>query len=94
MATQLKLVGAAEAAEIIGISRATLSERRQRVFKAGDVQPLRFPAPIAELRCGPVWHEADVVAYAKEAERRASLGWYERYELDRRREARRRRSAR
>ena len=82
----LKLVGLAEAAELAGVSRATLSQRLhcQREFKAGDELP-PFPEPVCVLRATPVWHAADIRAYSREVERRARMGCIERYNADRRR---------
>ena len=48
-------MGAAEIAELLGISR---QRTQQIVTKAG------FPAPVAELAMGKVWDAADVRAWA------------------------------
>ncbi len=55
-----ELVGAAEAAELLGIGRAALWERR-RSYGESD-----FPEPIAELRCGPISVRSQIVEYARE----------------------------
>jgi len=64
MARQIKLAGVFEAAQILGISRSALADRRRhgdpRVAIQG--QPV-FPAPIAELRCGPIWEAAELYRY-------------------------------
>jgi hypothetical protein len=49
------LLGAHEVAELLGLSRVGLLDRRR--------QP-DFPAPAAELRCGPVWTRDDLIEYA------------------------------
>ncbi|HWQ24688.1 MAG TPA: hypothetical protein VNK94_11340 [Gaiellaceae bacterium] len=59
------LLGAHEAAQLFGLTRAGLRKRRA----AAD-----FPAPAAELACGPVWTRAQLVEYA----RRRSARYYER----------------
>jgi hypothetical protein len=51
----LDLVGLAEAAELIGIARAPLSDRRR-------CDP-GFPPPVAESRCGPIWFRAQIEHY-------------------------------
>ena len=76
------LAGVAEAAALLGISKAVLCARRARRRCPGDVLP-QFPAPVAELACGPVWERAQLEAYAGEAERRAALGWVARLFADR-----------
>ncbi len=50
------LVGVAELAKMLGVSKQRASEARK---KAG------FPAPVAELATGPVWIRANVVAFAE-----------------------------
>ena len=64
----LDLVGAFEAAEILGIGRAALWERR-RAHK-------NFPPPVAELRCGPVWFRWQIQDYAAQERRLGRRGWY------------------
>jgi chromosome partitioning protein len=51
------LVGSSEVAEMLGISKQTLINWRNR---AAD-----FPEPAAELKSGPVWQRELVVAWAK-----------------------------
>ena len=55
------LVGAVEAAELLGIGRAALWERRR--------QHENFPKPVAELRCGPIWLRWQIQHYAAEEAR-------------------------
>lgn len=51
------LVGAADAAEILGVSR-------QRVHQLHTENP-RFPEPVAQLRMGPIWLRASIEAFAR-----------------------------
>ena len=73
----LELLGVAEAAELLGISKAVLCARRQRRCQPGDALPA-FPAPLQMLKCGTIWLRTEVEAYQREAERLASLSWLER----------------
>ena len=75
-----ELLGLAEASELLGLSKAALSLRRRRTPVAGDWLP-EFPAPVAELRCGPICARAQIESYAAEAARLASLSWWERSRL-------------
>jgi hypothetical protein len=50
-----ELLGAHEVADLLGLTRQGLHDRRQ--------QP-DFPAPHVELRCGPIWTRADLIEYA------------------------------
>ena len=54
--TITELLGAHEAAELLGLARQALYERR----KSRD-----FPEPIAALAAGPVWSRAQLVEYAR-----------------------------
>jgi predicted DNA-binding transcriptional regulator AlpA len=49
-----ELVGVAEVCDRLGIKRMTL----KRLRDSG-----KFPAPVAELRAGPVWRLADIEAW-------------------------------
>lgn len=71
------LVGLAETAEILGLSKAAVCDRRKQTYPPGAKLP-PFPVPLVELRCGPVWERGQIAAYAAEAERLAGLGWFER----------------
>ena len=73
----LELVGVAEAAELLGRSKATVCERRRRRSVPGDALP-PFPVPVAALKCGPVWERTQIDAYRAEAERLSQLSWFER----------------
>jgi len=53
---QLKLVGLAEVADVLGVSKRTAARYTTR----SD-----FPEPVARLRAGPVWLEEDVLAWAR-----------------------------
>jgi predicted DNA-binding transcriptional regulator AlpA len=55
METRSEIVGLAEVAELLGLSKPATVARTH----SGE-----FPPPIAELRAGPVWDRADVVEYA------------------------------
>jgi predicted DNA-binding transcriptional regulator AlpA len=67
-AIKLDLVGSFEAAELLGISRAALWERRGRHDN--------FPPPVADLRCGPVWFRWQIHDYAAEERRLGRRGWH------------------
>ncbi|MFT4227066.1 helix-turn-helix transcriptional regulator [Micropruina sp.] len=56
-----QLVGAAEIAKILGVSR-------QRVFQL--TSRTTFPAPVATLAMGKVWRTADIIDWAKASDRR------------------------
>lgn len=58
-----ELVGAAEAAEILGVSR-------QRVHQLHTENP-RFPEPVVELRLGPLWLKASIDAFLRSWERKS-----------------------
>jgi hypothetical protein len=64
----LDLVGVSEAAEVLGISRSALAARRK-------AHPT-FPAPVAQLGCGPIWLRWQIQAYAAEEKRLGPRGWY------------------
>jgi hypothetical protein len=56
-----ELAGVSEIAELLGVSRQ----------RASSVQHLEaFPAPVAELRSGPVWRKADLTRFAETWERK------------------------
>src|SRR5258708_1562783 len=57
MADSVDLVGTAEVAELLGVTKQTLSNWRSRGSS--------FPPPIAELRSGPVWKRDDIAAWGK-----------------------------
>lgn len=63
---KIELVGLAEAAQLLGLTRSGLATRRDAPGPfVGDRRP-SFPKPIAELRCGPIWTRAQVLDYAAE----------------------------
>jgi hypothetical protein len=64
----LDLVGLAEAAEILELKRAAVSERRRRHAS--------FPEPVAELACGPVWFQAQIEHYRRTEALLGRRGWY------------------
>lgn len=55
------LVGLAEAATLLGLSKGALSERRRSGRYQGRL--LTFPEPIARLACGPVWLHSQIEDY-------------------------------
>jgi predicted DNA-binding transcriptional regulator AlpA len=55
-AESARLLGVHEAAELLGISKAAIAERR----RAGT-----FPAPVVELRCGPIWRRSAIEKHGR-----------------------------
>jgi chromosome partitioning protein len=60
MERELSLVGLAEIAEMLGASKQTIANWRSRYSD--------FPAPVADLRSGPVWAREEVSAWAQRHE--------------------------
>lgn len=58
---KLDLVGTAEIAEMIGVSR-------QRVHQLTREDP-DFPEPVAEISAGTIWLRADIEAWARSSGR-------------------------
>lgn len=59
----LELVGVAEAAAVLGISKAALyARRRLALLGRGRVT---FPEPVCVLACGPIWWASQIVAYQR-----------------------------
>lgn len=56
-----EIVGAAEAADILGIGNTNFSHLRKQ--RAGTDNA--FPEPATQLKCGPIWLKRDVDKYAK-----------------------------
>ena len=54
---QLRLMGHAEVATHLGVSRA-------RVAGLATTRPKGFPPPVARLSCGPVWLAQDIERFA------------------------------
>lgn len=52
-----ELLGLSEVADLLGVSRQSVGNWRQR--------RLGFPSPIAELKSGPIWRRHDIVEWAK-----------------------------
>ena len=50
----LRLAGVHEVAELLGITKSALADRRRHAS---------FPSPLAELRCGPIWDLAELEGY-------------------------------
>jgi hypothetical protein len=59
------LLGLGEAAELLEMRVSTLSERRRAPAPKSEWDLPRFPKPVVELRCGPVFLRSDVEAYAE-----------------------------
>jgi chromosome partitioning protein len=55
---KIELLGTAEVADLLGVTKQVLSNWRARETK--------FPAPVVELRSGPVWDKASIVQWARE----------------------------
>ena len=69
----VRLLGVAEVAELLGISRSSLADRRNALgYRRGwaqmpfAVRRVPFPEPIAELRCGPIWQLEQILDFAAE----------------------------
>ena len=77
------LVGVAEAAELLGVSRGTISLRRRPSVKwwPGDDLP-PFPKPVTVLRCGPIWLRSAFLEYRRELKRCSGMDFIERLDLD------------
>ena len=58
---QFDLVGVAEVAEMLGVSR-------QRVHAIAQSQAA-FPKPVADLSAGKIWLRRDIIAWAKSSGR-------------------------
>jgi hypothetical protein len=56
-ARSLPLLGVKELAAQLGITPSSLAFRRTREG---------FPRPVAELACGPVWHQRDIDRYLRQ----------------------------
>ncbi len=56
------LVGSAEAAKLLEIGPTNFSHLRKKMNDAGDTN---FPTPIAQLQCGPIWTEKDMLKFKK-----------------------------
>jgi chromosome partitioning protein len=52
----MELLGLAEVAELLGVTKRTATRYARRPD---------FPEPIARLRAGPIWLKKDVVAWAR-----------------------------
>jgi predicted DNA-binding transcriptional regulator AlpA len=65
---KLELVGLHEAAELLHRSKSAIRDR----MRAGT-----FPAPVAELRCGPVWLRSQIDEHAAQYQPRRGGGYSE-----------------
>jgi len=57
MADKTELLGTSEVAELLRVTKQSVGNWRSR-------DP-NFPAPVADLRAGPVWKKSDIVAWAR-----------------------------
>lgn len=64
MPTELKLLGNAEAAALLGIGKTNFCHLRRKLGA-------EFPVPVAELACGPIWHRDDIDAFRRTHYRKA-----------------------
>jgi hypothetical protein len=55
------LVGASEAAEMMGVELSTFSHLRRR---EAATENSKFPLPIAILRCGPIWKTSEIKRFS------------------------------
>ena len=53
----MELLGLAEIAALCRVTKQVVANWRARKFN--------FPLPIAQLKSGPVWQKADIVAWAE-----------------------------
>ena len=63
-----QLVGVAEAAAMLGISKAALAARRSASghrpgFVGPADRPVPFPEPLVVLACGPIWRRSQITGY-------------------------------
>lgn len=63
-----ELAGVAEAAALLGISKAALVARRTASgHRPGFVGPadraVPFPVPLVVLACGPIWQRSQIIEY-------------------------------
>jgi hypothetical protein len=63
MAKKIRLAGVHEAALILGISKASLADRRRHSGPTCFQVKPEFPEPLAELMCGPVWDADELRRY-------------------------------
>lgn len=72
----LDLVGLSEVAGLLGITPAAVTARRRSSghrpgYRRAWEQPLPFPEPVAELRCGPIWKLEQILQYQQVRQRRS-----------------------
>ena len=72
------LLGTAEVAELLGISTTSLYYSRLSTFSASGKRPHRFPKPVAQLKCGPIWKRKQIERYIAHEERLRGLSIAER----------------
>lgn len=62
MSDKYDLVGAKEAADMLGIGTPNFSHLRADEAKKGGAS--LFPKPVIQLACGPIWERADMLTFA------------------------------
>ena len=62
MPTTYDLLGSAEAAKLLEIGPTNFSHLRKKMVDANDES---FPAPVAQLQCGPIWTRRDMDKFKK-----------------------------
>jgi hypothetical protein len=80
---KLELVGLAELAELLGLTRLAVSTRRSAPGPFIGDRRARLPAPLAELKCGPIWTREQIEAYRADEERQLTLDISELFRLHR-----------
>jgi hypothetical protein len=69
MSRRHRLAGVHEAAQILGISKSALADRRRHGDPRRSLQEQpSFPAPLAVLRCGPIWDADELYRYRRRYE--------------------------
>ncbi|MDX6479645.1 MAG: hypothetical protein QOG85_155 [Gaiellaceae bacterium] len=65
--TKLQLLGTAEVAKILGITKQAIADRRRYSPWSlyADAGRPEFPKPIAELACGPIWDAREIHSYKR-----------------------------
>jgi hypothetical protein len=80
MPRRSSLAGVHEAAEILGISKSALADRRRHGDPRRRLQEQpAFPTPVAELRCGPIWDADELRRYRRRYELYAVFRFPDRY---------------
>jgi hypothetical protein len=67
VSVSLELVGVHEVAEMLGITKGAVGARRRG---------RSFPAPLAELRCGPIWGRWQIEEYVVKRDVKRERRWH------------------